>query len=66
VANLYRDSFGAVRDRLHQAARGNACRDCWYNCRGEVESLYNPTGLLKSLPTLFLDRGSARRDGDGQ
>ena len=60
VANLYRQSVGVIRDRLRAAAAGNECTRCWYNCRGEVESLYHPLGLLKSLPTLLFDRGLAR------
>ena len=59
VANLYRDDMGVICRRLRQAARGNACTSCWYNCRGEVESLYRPVSLLQSLPTLFFDRGKA-------
>ena len=57
VANLYRDTPPVIHRRLRQAADGNACTACWYNCRGEVETLYNPRGLVKSLPTLLLDRG---------
>ncbi len=57
VANLFRDSAARIRRRLRDGARGNTCRDCWYNCRGEVEALYHPRGILKSLPTLLLDRG---------
>jgi MoaA/NifB/PqqE/SkfB family radical SAM enzyme len=59
VANLYRHGAADIRRRLRRASRGNRCRDCWYNCRGEVESLYRPCGLLSSLPTLLLDRGAA-------
>jgi MoaA/NifB/PqqE/SkfB family radical SAM enzyme len=59
VANLYRDGVGVVQRRLRQAARGNTCQGCWYNCRGEIESLYHPVGLVKSLPTLLFDRGAA-------
>lgn len=59
VANLYHDSIQLVYERLREASRNNACMSCWYNCRGEVESLYNPVGLWKSLPTLFNDRGVA-------
>ena len=58
VANLHRDDIGTIVRRLRQASRGNTCRGCWYNCRGEVESLYEPFGLLASLPTLLLDRGA--------
>ncbi len=57
VANLFRHSAGEIRRRLRRAARGNDCRNCWYNCRGEVESLYRPASLLASLPTLLNDRG---------
>ena len=59
VANLYRDGPQDIRRRLRLASRDNACRGCWYNCRGEIESLYRPYGLLKSLPTLLFDRGAA-------
>jgi len=59
VANLYRDDVRAIRDRLRHASKDNRCVACWYNCRGEVESLYRPWGLLKSLPTLLFDRGAA-------
>ncbi|OQB87830.1 MAG: Cyclic pyranopterin monophosphate synthase [Planctomycetes bacterium ADurb.Bin126] len=61
IANLYRDDIRHIRDRLRSTAHGNRCTRCWYNCRGEVESLYNPVGVLKSLPTLLLDRGAARK-----
>jgi len=57
VANLYRHAAADIVRALNARARGNTCRDCWYNCRGEVEMLYNPVGLVKSLPTLFFDRG---------
>ena len=59
VANLYRDQIGTIRSNLRADARNNRCTSCWYNCRGEVEALYRPVGLVKSLPTLLLDRGAA-------
>lgn len=59
VANLYRDGAQAVHKRLRGAAENNCCTACWYNCRGEVESLYRPDGLVRSLPTLLFDRGAA-------
>jgi MoaA/NifB/PqqE/SkfB family radical SAM enzyme len=59
VANLYRDSAPVIHRRLRQASARNDCTCCWYNCRGEVESLYRPKALLASLPTLLLDRGKA-------
>jgi MoaA/NifB/PqqE/SkfB family radical SAM enzyme len=57
VANLYRNHTRVIHDRLAAAARSNRCTDCWYNCRGEVEALYNVSGLATSLPTLFFDTG---------
>jgi MoaA/NifB/PqqE/SkfB family radical SAM enzyme len=60
LANLYRDPVGAILRRLRENSRGNRCTECWYNCRGEVESLYHPYSLLRSLPTLLLDRGRAK------
>jgi len=59
VANLYRNSAQTILRRLRAGSAGNACKECWYNCRGEVESLYRPLSLMKSLPTLFFDRGRA-------
>lgn len=59
VANLYRDSASVIHRRLRRATRTNPCTRCWYNCRGEVENLYHPVGLFKSIPTLFNDRGAA-------
>ena len=59
VANLYRDAAYTIRKRLRQASAKNPCTACWYNCRGEVEMLYSPRGLVRSLPTLFNDRGAA-------
>ena len=59
VGNLYRDDIRTIERRLRDGARGNTCTDCWYNCRGEVESLYHPVGLVKSLPTFLFDRGRA-------
>ena len=63
VANLYRHGARTILDRLRSAAARNRCKDCWYNCRGEVECLYNPVGLIQSLPTLFINRGTARNAG---
>ena len=60
VANLYSDDVRTIRRRLRQASQANDCKSCWYNCRGEVECLYNPYGLARSLPTLLLDRGLAK------
>ncbi len=62
IANLYRHSQHAIRDRLRAASKNNDCTCCWYNCRGEVESLYKPKSLIQSLPTFFHNRGAA--DGE--
>ncbi len=59
VGNLFRDHPTTIFRRLRAASSGNTCTDCWYNCRGEVEALYNPYGLATSLPTLLFDRGVA-------
>lgn len=59
VANLFRDSQYLIAERLARASRANPCTDCWYNCRGEVESLYKPHSLLASLPTFLFNNGRA-------
>jgi len=59
VGNLYRDPIQNLRRRLQASAKGARCKSCWYNCRGEIESLYRPVSLLASLPTLLFDRGRA-------
>lgn len=59
VANLYRHSVETIRRRMREDSHGNDCTCCWYNCRGEVESLYGVKSLIQSLPTLFFDRGKA-------
>jgi len=61
VANLYRDAPRQIVSALRRAAAGNTCQACWYNCRGETESLYSPISLWHSLPTYFLDRGRPPR-----
>ena len=65
VANLYRDDPRVVHQRLREASRNNPCTSCWYNCRGEVESLYRPKSLIASLPTLLLDQGKAPKAVEG-
>ena len=59
IANILHDSQHKIRDQLRVASRNNSCTSCWYNCRGEVESLYKPVSLLMSLPTFFFNRGAA-------
>ncbi len=57
VANLMNHSAREIVQRLRNCHTPQKCQACWYNCRGEIESLYDPWGLVKSLPTLLLDRG---------
>ncbi len=59
VANLFADSSARIARRLNASLLPRACTACWYNCRGEIEALDHPWGLLKSLPTYLLDRGRA-------
>ncbi len=54
LGSLIDDEVEELGRRLERAAQGNRCRACWYNCRGEVESLYEFRGLLGSLPTYLL------------
>jgi MoaA/NifB/PqqE/SkfB family radical SAM enzyme len=61
VANLYQDSMADIRRALRGAACGNACTDCWYNCRGEVEMLYDAVGIWRSLPSFLFNRGRPRQ-----
>jgi len=61
VANVFSDAGSIIHRRLRDSSRNNDCTDCWYNCRGEVETLYNPIGLVKSLPTLLFDQGAPQR-----
>jgi MoaA/NifB/PqqE/SkfB family radical SAM enzyme len=60
VANLYHDDAGVIRQKLRAAAKGNTCIDCWYNCRGEIESLYTPYGLWMSRRHYIRDDGVAK------
>jgi MoaA/NifB/PqqE/SkfB family radical SAM enzyme len=60
VANLYNDDSGVIRQKLRAAAKGNTCMDCWYNCRGEIESLYTPYGLWMSRRHYIRDDGVAK------
>jgi len=57
IANLYRDDMTTISKQLMKHSKRNSCRQCWYNCRGEIECLYNLYGLIKSLPTYLFDQG---------
>jgi len=62
LGNLYRHCIQDIIRNLRSASRANTCRSCWYNCRGEMEMLYRPWALFKSLPTLFFDTGRPPKD----
>jgi MoaA/NifB/PqqE/SkfB family radical SAM enzyme len=55
------ESLGKVQELSAEAIWGalkaeyesNSCTACWYNCRGEIESLYTLRGLRSGLPRLF-------------
>ena len=66
IANLIYDTQYKIRDALRAASKKNDCTCCWYNCRGEVESLYKPRSLVMSLPTFFFNRGSAEGEKMGR
>ena len=57
VANLFEHPEEEIVRRLRADESHKRCRACWYNCRGEIEALYNLQGLWMSLPTLLFDRG---------
>lgn len=68
LGHLLEDDLTVIGRRLRRAARENRCRACWYNCRGEVESLYELRGLLDALPTYLLSPRSEMvlRGADGR
>ena len=57
VANLFEHTATEIVQRLRNDTTARSCTACWYNCRGEIESLYDPWGCVLSLPTLLFDRG---------
>lgn len=59
------DPIETILARLAERHAQTKCQTCWYNCRGEIESLYTFTGALYSLPTLLLTSREAnpRRGG---
>jgi len=53
VGNILTSSTEEILAGLSEAHRRNTCKACWYNCRGEVEVIYNPRGLINFIPTLL-------------
>jgi len=52
VGSIVRAPMPILVERLRKRWRANRCRQCWYNCRGEVEALYTLRGLVAALPML--------------
>ena len=64
LANLFTDDIWTIRNRLRAAGADNNCTECWYNCRGEVESLYQPVGLVRRMIACISDLGEAPQPQD--
>ncbi len=56
VGSVVETPMPVLVERLRARRRANTCRLCWYNCRGEVEALYRPSGILSAVPMLFAGR----------
>ena len=54
VGFIQSDPIEALLARLAERRAQTRCQACWYNCRGEIESLYTLSGALNSLPTLLM------------
>lgn len=52
VGNIHTHSVRELFAALAEKQQGNTCTACWYNCRGEIESLYTVRGIAASLPRL--------------
>ena len=50
VGNLRELDPQELLRRLRAEHERNTCKACWYNCRGEVETLYSIRGMLAALP----------------
>lgn len=53
VGNILRDPIEVIIGKLREKNRLNQCSACWYNCRGEIESLYSLKGLAAAVPIFF-------------
>ena len=54
VGFIHSDPIETLLARLAERRAQSRCQACWYNCRGEIESLYTLSGALHSLPTLLM------------
>lgn len=61
LGSIVSDPALEILSRLNAAWRANTCRSCWYNCRGEIEALYNPRGFLKAMPVVLSTWSHTRR-----
>jgi MoaA/NifB/PqqE/SkfB family radical SAM enzyme len=50
VGNIIHDDVGEIMEKLNRKYKANRCAGCWYNCRGEMESLYTWAGARAGLP----------------
>ena len=49
IGNILTMTAEEIAEGLAKAHRENECNQCWYNCRGEVEVMYSPRGLITAL-----------------
>jgi MoaA/NifB/PqqE/SkfB family radical SAM enzyme len=49
IGNILTMTAKEIAEGLAKAYRENTCNQCWYNCRGEVEVMYSPRGLITAL-----------------
>jgi MoaA/NifB/PqqE/SkfB family radical SAM enzyme len=47
VGHILRDDTAVLLRRLRERHRSNTCRECWYNCRNELEVSYTLRGMLR-------------------
>ena len=53
VGSVLADRPAELLQKLNSAWRNNSCRGCWYNCRGEIEALYDTRGFLRAMPVVL-------------
>jgi len=55
IGNIIKNDTYDILKGLRNVNGQRSCSRCWYNCRGEVESLYTFRGLMASLPIWLAD-----------
>lgn len=53
VGNVLDEDIHSLIRELNQRQKANRCTGCWYNCRGEMETLYTFGGAYAGLPRLL-------------